>query len=961
MGDMALCIIAVIIDIAVQEGLSKARNDVRDQEYIMGDIQQSFLTAYSQPIESLASDICKHVKTLYTQLTMEPTFLVHPKCPTTDCQMVFYNITTQGDFSFVPPTCPSCHTVLRASGEWKERRVHHLPRRTIADELQHVFSMPHTERLIDNRRMMRQVVKERDERYMPEFAARAGRVLCHQLDGAAYSGDTPQREEDSLLITINFSIDYSSPSKSLQGQHKSVGVIMGQVAELPNAYRTKFHYNLMLGMTPVPREPPSRLLYRVLLGFGMELLAGCTDGLWIKTPKYPAGRKIYLRVGAISCDLPASVAVTGLPHYRCKKDLCPKCTVSHEQMHLIQSFPRRSGVEHTRTMLRQMAEFLQEVKELPHKSTSSWISQHAGQVLRAQKKAVEDLHKSIFQTPGHLSVFDLLPHFDKVLHMTGDPMHNTLEGILPYFARRVLMKGRFCAEVEKQRRIITDDYLKGVRPEFFEEEDSEDEEDEEGGEGDEGQGDGGQKGKISPGDGPPIIRKDRQIRLEEMMAQVIVPSYLPQLGKKFFTQQAKPSAAQWRTFGEIVGPLVFPWLWAESRSTSDALPEHELVAALKLFAIIKRIFLSSISETQIKRLKTLISEFKEIVLEHHPLLPYSTTNFHEIDHTPEEILEHGPIYGWWLMALERLNGRVKKINTSGCDVYQEQVLQFRPLLRQRSLLSDIHQQYLDQDLCQESGVPKDEAGREEGRNSHKRTIFSALMSHSVISEDPDDAEDLANLRLYDISGLDQDFSIDLLSTGKVTPVSSQDQIIGLFYQLSKIPKPDIPDEFQFHHEITVRGQTFCPVDPTFKIGLTPVTLPEIICRSNSRSFIDIRSPMIRFADDHRPELGAKAIIWAIVSRTCQSPEDGSVGSRTLWACIRLFVRLQPPPSAFQYGLEEMLDIETLSATKLSPLKLYQINARTISTLSPIALLKVPCALPSGETSMLASTPVTRHI
>ncbi|ODN89130.1 hypothetical protein L198_06449 [Cryptococcus wingfieldii CBS 7118] len=244
------------------------------------------------------------------------------------------------------------------------------------------------------------------------------------------------------------------------------------------------------------------------------------------------------------------------------------------------------GIKNRASSLR-WRNFLQEVKELPQNSKSSWISQHAGQVLFAQKKAVEDLRKSIFRTPGHLSVFELLLHFDKVLLATGDPMHNALE------------------EVEKQRWIITDDYVKGVRPEVFEEEDSEDEEDEQGGGGDEGIGDGA---KIPPGDGPLIIRKDRQTCLEKMMAQVIAPSYLPQLGKKFFT--TKLSAAQWRTFGEIVGPSVFPWLWAESQSTSDALPEHELVAALKLLTIIKRIFLSSISETQINRLKTVISDFQ---------------------------------------------------------------------------------------------------------------------------------------------------------------------------------------------------------------------------------------------------------------------------------------------------------------------------------------------------------------
>ncbi|OWZ60682.1 hypothetical protein AYX14_07095 [Cryptococcus neoformans] len=87
-------------------------------------------------------------------------------------------------------------------------------------------------------------------------------------------------------------------------------------------------------------------------------------------------------------------------------------------------------------------------------------------------------------------------------------------------------------------------------------------------------------------DGNPVLSKKNLFQLESMMGRVIVPPYIDTVGKGFFTKQAKPTASQWRTWGEILGPLLMPWLWAVERSAGVPLPDQELTAAMKLFAIV---------------------------------------------------------------------------------------------------------------------------------------------------------------------------------------------------------------------------------------------------------------------------------------------------------------------------------------------------------------------------------------
>ncbi|KIR30950.1 hypothetical protein I309_00303 [Cryptococcus deuterogattii LA55] len=135
-------------------------------------------------------------------------------------------------------------------------------------------------------------------------------------------------------------------------------------------------------------------------------------------------------------------------------------------------------------------------------------------------------------------------------------------------------------------------------------------------------------------------------RLEKMMEEVVYPPYIDRIVEKFFTKLSKPTAAQWRTCGEVLGP------------------RGEASVALKLFAVIRYALQSSIFEAQVAQLRQHIDHFRSLVSKLHPFLPARVTNFC-VKHIPDDILAHGP-----------------DIKMSGWNKVQEQVVALRALLRQ---------------------------------------------------------------------------------------------------------------------------------------------------------------------------------------------------------------------------------------------------------------------------------------
>lgn len=260
-------------------------------------------------------------------------------------------------------------------------------------------------------------------------------------------------------------------------------------------------------------------------------------------------------------------------------------------------------------MLAQQREFLKQFEQAPQTAQQPHVARCAGCQTQATWAAVDTMEQSIFKVPSHLSVFDLFPDFDKVQLAVVDLMHALLKGVLPFYIRQVCILGRYCAlppagwEMDNDRGSVAS---LNLEDEGFE--DVIDRMVERGRESE----DPNMIARLHqyavsvlpPGkaDGKPVLTKKLLPSLEEMMENVIFPPYIDRIGKGFFTKQAKPTAAQWRTFGELLGPLIFPWLWAEAAAAGRPLPQEELMACLKLFAVVQGTLQSAISETQVDRL-----------------------------------------------------------------------------------------------------------------------------------------------------------------------------------------------------------------------------------------------------------------------------------------------------------------------------------------------------------------------
>lgn len=219
------------------------------------------------------------------------------------------------------------------------------------------------------------------------------------------------------------------------------------------------------------------------------------------------------------------------------------------------------------------------------------------------------------------------------------------------------------------------------------------------------------------------------------------------------------------------------------------------------------------------------------------------------------------MYGWRLFALERLNGRIKHIKMNGRNMVQEQAVALRALLRERFALQRLKQ------VMRSEIDPADTAGYKE-----RLMVGFGLGGLDVGGED--DADGLA---YYDNSGLDQEFSVDLLSYGRRSEGSADKEVFCRFlrdYLPRMAQQPDRPggegitDSFEFYHELRVRGYRFRPLDPTFKeewIVDGATQLPRLLNMENACSFVECHPPLRRFGELHQQTMSG--ILWTIFSHT----------------------------------------------------------------------------------------------
>ncbi|ADV24116.1 hypothetical protein I305_02403 [Cryptococcus gattii E566] len=634
-----------------------------------------------------------------------------------------------------------------------------------------------------------------------------------------------------------------------------------------------------------------------------------------------------------------------------------KCTVPRNLLYSSAICSPRNGAEHSESMLAQQREFLKQFEEAPQTARQPHIARRAGRQTQATRAAVDTVEKSIFEVPGHLSVFDLFPNFDKVLHAVVDPMHALLEGVLPFYIRRVCILGRYCASPPAGWEM--DDDRGSVASLNLEDEGFEDVVDRIMERGRELEDPTTMErlhqyaaSAFPPGktDGKPVLAKKLLPRLEEMMEKVIFPPYIDKIGKGFFTKQSRPTAGQWRTFAELLGPLIFPWLWAEEATAGRPLPQEELATCLKLFAVVRGTLQSAISESQVDRLRILINDFRDLVARLHPFLPSHVTNFHVIQHIPDDILSHGPVYGWWLFALKRLNGRIKHINMSGGNIFQEQVVELRALLRQRMALFR-----LKNAVHSEVDLTHEELQEE---------LVEGFKLGGIDLTDDNPADDL---HLYDNSGLDQEFSIDLLIKGSRSIEARPDKAVFENFMIllrqqntsGSNGTQSASDSFYFHTKLAVRGYLFRPLDPTFtKSWSLDATreIPYLLQKKHACSFVECRPPLRRFADFH--EATMTGILWTVFTHIRQGT-DGRLVSREMWGVFRWLK--WSSARDFGFNQEETLDIQVFRDNELSKPFFYPINDRTIRSIHPVALVRIPQKpADSNGPSVVVTIPIARH-
>ncbi|KAJ7703334.1 hypothetical protein B0H17DRAFT_1194520 [Mycena rosella] len=132
------------------------------------------------------------------------------------------------------------------------------------------------------------------------------------------------------------------------------------------------------------------------------------DGIFVRTPKYPNGRRVRVILVAVCCDHPAMCKVGGFSDHKSSDFPCTRCHIKHDdiQTHAglrVDAFPARDGEQHKK----ESAEYA----KIPE-----------------DNKKVRDAFARAFGT--RYFQFSRLTYFDPVRQIIIDPMHCIFLGIV---------------------------------------------------------------------------------------------------------------------------------------------------------------------------------------------------------------------------------------------------------------------------------------------------------------------------------------------------------------------------------------------------------------------------------------------------------------------------------------------------------------------------------------------------
>ncbi|KAL5476590.1 hypothetical protein ACEPAI_3270 [Sanghuangporus weigelae] len=199
------------------------------------------------------------------------------------------------------------------------------------------------------------------------------------------------------------------------------------VVNLPVHLRYKPSNLLVISLSPGPKESSCEELQHLLEAVVDDLLRLYEEGIEVRTPHYPNGRKIHVYCIADGCDHPALCRVVGFADHSHLKLFCTRCKIPRDELNSIQlegitgTYPARTGDEHRR---------------LARKYRDAEPGDGPGQ------------REELFKKDGtRYYAMSRLSYFDAVRMSAIDPMHNILLGMcksqwLDSWVRRNVLRER---------------------------------------------------------------------------------------------------------------------------------------------------------------------------------------------------------------------------------------------------------------------------------------------------------------------------------------------------------------------------------------------------------------------------------------------------------------------------------------------------------------------------------------
>ncbi|MBW0543962.1 hypothetical protein O181_083677 [Austropuccinia psidii MF-1] len=138
------------------------------------------------------------------------------------------------------------------------------------------------------------------------------------------------RSPGSLDLWFCLFVDWFNPRGNwISGKKVSMGVISLNCLNLPPWLQFQQYHTCIAGLIPAPNQPNMLTTNNVLRPLVDELLK-LNEGIKIITPKYPHGRKVFVRLVSLIGDIVATHKVSGFMSHSARK-FCSWCDINHDE------------------------------------------------------------------------------------------------------------------------------------------------------------------------------------------------------------------------------------------------------------------------------------------------------------------------------------------------------------------------------------------------------------------------------------------------------------------------------------------------------------------------------------------------------------------------------------------------------------------------------------------------------